>query len=84
MVSYSMSSLFSSPAPQPVPVVPVAPAVDPNAGAGRAAAEDLARRRAAAGRDSTIVGGMALAQDEQYQRGAAAMSRRAGTAATLG
>jgi len=68
--------LFGKPAPAPMPI-PTAPAVDPEAARRRQAEADAAVNASRqAGRRSTIVGGMALAEDAQYSRGSAAKSRR--------
>lgn len=71
-----MSFLFGAEAPAPAPM-PVSPVSDDAKIAEReAAARDAQLQRAQAGRRSTIVGGMALAEDEQYQRGMASKTRR--------
>lgn len=75
--------LFGKPAPTPMPM-PVAPAVDPDAAMRRQREADAAVNASRqAGRRSTIVGGMQIAEDAQYSRGAEAKSRR-GAAAVLG
>lgn len=61
----------------PAPV-PVAPTSDPQAEAKRMQAErDAIEQQRLAGRRSTVVGGMALAEDEQLATGEAAAKRRA-------
>ena len=63
-----------SPSPMPVPVNPMD---DTKAEEERAAkARDAQIQRAAGGRSSTIVGGMALAADEQRERGLLSKTKR--------
>jgi hypothetical protein len=64
-----MSFLFGNDAPTPV-AVPIAPSNDAEAARKReAAAQAAAAESRAGGRRSTIVGGMAIAEDEQRERG---------------
>lgn len=75
--------LFGKPAPTPMPM-PVAPSVDPNAAAQRQAAADAAVNASRqAGRRSTMVGGMQIAEDDQYARGSAAKAKRSAAASTM-
>ena len=62
-----------SPAPAPLPQAPDNPAAE----AERAAKADAAAAEARAnGRRSTIVGGMQLAADDQYDKGALGAKKR--------
>lgn len=71
-----MSFLFGSDAPSPV-APPVAPAYDAAAEKARRDAADAAVNASRqAGRASTIVGGMKIAEDDQYAKGSAAKQRR--------
>lgn len=72
-----MTFLFGGPEmPAPAPM-PVSPNNDEAKIAEReAAARDAQMQRAQSGRRSTIVGGMSLAEDEQYAKGIASKTRR--------
>ena len=72
-----MSMLFGQEAPAPQPV-PASPNSDAEAQRRRQEAErEAVVERASAGRRSTIVGGMAIAQGDQQGRGLLASQRRA-------
>ena len=73
-----------APQPQPLPQSPTAPD-NTEAERQRADAERAAVAESkAAGRRSTIVAGMAIAEDEQAERGALAKKKRSAAAQELG
>lgn len=79
-----MSSMFSTPKPQPLPP-PEDPSVSAAAEEARVNASNAAiAAQKSAGRASTIVAGMKIAADDQYARGALAQKKRGASSDLVG